>query len=418
MSRIVLSSPLTHSDWMLKKDGPEWGPVGVRQMLTRCKEFGFEKIFWRCYDGGRSTYHSRLIEPFKWIDHEEIYQFSPGYIPPPGAEILEKCESLDYYGFDSLKAAVEIGHELDLEIHGWMSLNEDDHGVGWPSRFTREHPECRWVRRNGERYHSQLSFAFLEVREYKLGLVREVLAYEVDGILLDWIRTGDIRDNPQADEQGNADFGYEKPNIDVFKKEYGLDPREVSADDPRWVAVCAEPVTAFMREFHRIVGSRKRKTSTAAMVQHPWAYRGILPEQITRDTPQWVVNMKGNRYAGALNGLFCDIKTWAREGLVDSLLASGYYVDGGTPEKAYDYMVEETEGRLPLTLYIWVPAEAADFERDLKIAEQLGTREMLFWEADYIDSRPVDKLEALEKSIHSYQGNVRMVDLPKLGGPI
>ena len=403
MNRMILSSPLTHSDWMLKKDGPEWGPAGIRQMLTRCREFGFDKIFWRCYDCGRSTYRSQLIEPFKWDEHETIYQYSPGYIPLPDAETLKRWEKLDYYSFDTLQAAVEIGHELDLEIYGWMSLNEDDHGLGWPSRFTREHPECRWVRRNGERYHSQLSFAFPEVREYKLGLVEEVLGYEVDGILLDWIRTGDIRDNPQADEQGNADFGYEKPNIDAFQKEYGLDPREVQTDDPRWVAVCAEPITRFMREFHRLVENRARPTGAAAMVQHPWAYRGILPEQITRDTPQWVVNMRGNRYAGSLNGLYCDIKTWAREGLVDTMLASGYYVAGGTPEKAYRYMVEETEGRVLLTLYVWVPREVADFERDLEIAERLGAREMLFWEADYIDSRPADAFAALKEAIRSYR---------------
>jgi len=83
MGNIIMSAPLTHSDWMLKKGGPAWGPDGVRHMLTRCKAFGFEKIFWRCYDAGRSTYFSKLIEPYIYADHEEIYQYSPGY---PGAE--------------------------------------------------------------------------------------------------------------------------------------------------------------------------------------------------------------------------------------------------------------------------------------------------------------------------------------------
>jgi uncharacterized lipoprotein YddW (UPF0748 family) len=375
-------------------------------MLRRCQEFGFQKIFWRCYDCGRSTYPSKLIEPFRWSDHEDVYQYSPGFIPPPDAETMAKCERLDYNTFDSLATAVDIGHELGLQIYGWMSINEEDHGLGWPSRFTREHPEYRWVRRNGERYHSQLSYAFPQVRAYKLGLVQEVLAYDVDGILLDWIRTGDIRDNPQTNAQGVADHGYEQPNVDAFHSRYGLDPHAVSADDPRWIALCAEPVTAFMRAFHDLVGSRARPTGTAAMVQHPWAYRGILPEQITADTPQWVINMRGNRYADALNGLLCDIRTWAREGLVNTLLASGYYITGGTPELAYGYMRDETEGRLPLTLYVWVPKQLSDWERDLDIAQRLGASEMLFWEADFIDSRPADKLEAIERAIRSYQGRL------------
>ncbi len=405
MNRITLSSPLTHSDWHIKENGPDWGPEGVRHMLTRCKEFGFDKIFWRCYDAGRATYHSKLIEPERFSEHEEFHHYSPGYIPPPDPERIKKFEEIDYYSFDTLKAAVEIGHELGLEIYGWMSLNEDDHGFGWPSKFTREHPEFRWVRRNGERYHSQLSFAFPEVREYKLGLVKEVLGYGVDGIFLDWIRTGDIRDNPQADEKGNADFGYEQPNIDAFKSKYDLDPHDVSADDPRWVAVCAEPINEFMREFHKIIKNHNRQVGTTTMLQHPWAYRGFLPEHLTEDTPQWVINMDGNRYAGALNGLFCDIKTWAREGLVDTMLASGYYVDGGTPEKAYEYMVKETEGRIPLTLYVWVPTQASDFERDIALAEKLGACELLFWEADYIDNLQTDKFEQIERSIQAWKSS-------------
>lgn len=405
MQRLLLSAPLTHSDWMLKPDGPARGLDGVRHMLTRCREFGLDRVYWRCYDCGRSTYSSELIEPFRWSDHDEVYQYSPGYIPPPAPEIMAKCEALDYTTFDSLAAAVEIGHALGLQVWGWMTVNEDDHGLGWPSRFARQHPEYRWVRRNGEMYHSQLSFAHSEVRAYKLGLVREVLSYDVDGILLDWIRTGDIRDNPQTDDRGYADHGYEEPNVASFRARYGLDPHAVAPGDARWLAACAEPITEYMRGVRRLVQARARPTGSAAMVQHPWAYRGILPEQITPETPQWVRNMRGNRYAGALEGLLCDIKAWAREGLVDGMLASGYYAAGGTPELAYQYMRTETEGRIPLTLYAWVPQNADDLSRDLAIAERCGASELLFWEADYIDSRTPEQFAAIRAGLRGYRAS-------------
>ena len=48
-------------------------------------------------------------------------------------------------------------------------------------------------------------------------LLRELLAYEIDGIFFDWIRTGDVRDNPQTDANGVADSGYEPPLVDKFK---------------------------------------------------------------------------------------------------------------------------------------------------------------------------------------------------------
>jgi hypothetical protein len=38
--------------------------------------------------------------------------------------------------------------------------------------------------------------------------------------------------------------------------------------------------------------------------------------------------------------------------------------------------------------YGWVPQGVADFERDYSAAKELGAKQMLFWEADYIDDRP------------------------------
>jgi hypothetical protein len=38
--------------------------------------------------------------------------------------------------------------------------------------------------------------------------------------------------------------------------------------------------------------------------------------------------------------------------------------------------------------YGWVPQTVADFQRDFALAQQLGAKQILFWEADYIDDRP------------------------------
>ena len=183
-AKVRLSSPVTHSDWVLANNPPPaWGEAGVRQILDRAKECGWTRVYWRCFDSGKSMYASRLLEPFDqgepvnyWVDH--------GY-----TAIIERMKGIDYGSFDTLRAAVDYGHSIGLEVHAWLSINEDDHGYGWPSRFTREHPECRWVRREGTAYRSQLSFAFPAVREYKLALLKEILAYEPDGIFFDWIRT-------------------------------------------------------------------------------------------------------------------------------------------------------------------------------------------------------------------------------------
>ena len=205
-------------------------------------------------------------------------------------------------------------------------------------------------------------------------ILKELLdGYAIDGLFLDWIRTGDIRDNPQNDPKtGVANYGYETPNVEALQAAARqVDPHDVAADDDAWAAVRAEGATQFMRDARKLVASHARKVPVCAMVGHPWHYRGTV-----------------DRIAGNLKGLLLDVKTWADEGLVDSVIAAGYYRDGGTPEMAYKALKEETGGKVDVWTYAWVPQNVAEFDRDFALAKSLGAKQILFWEADYIDDRP------------------------------
>jgi hypothetical protein len=379
----ILSAPLTHSDWILKP-GMVWGEAGVRHMLDACKACGWSRVYWRALDGGRSLYESKLMRPQgKWDDdnfwepkteagRQVLQRFASNLTPEQRAAVRDKMKVYDYAHFDSLAAAVAYGHQIGLQIHAWVSINEDDHGWGLQSEFTKQHPEYRWHRRDGRPYYSQLSFAFPQVQEYKLAILKELLGkYPLDGLFLDWIRTGDVRDNPQTDAKGVADSGYEKPLIEKGKAAFGKDPRDLPNEDERWVRLRAEPQTEFMRAARKLARSRKRPVPIAVMVGHPWHYRGLL-----------------DKIDGNLRGLLLDVNTWAREGLMDAAVAAGYYRDGGTPEMAYRALKQETEGKVDVWSYAWVPQTVADFQRDFALAQQLGANRILFWEADYIDDRP------------------------------
>jgi hypothetical protein len=380
--KLILGAPLTHSDWALKPNIP-WGVEGVRHMLDACKACGWSRVYWRALDGGRSLYKSALMRPQGKWDDDSFWnplgdedralanRFTAGLTPARRDEIHRKLDSLDYAHFDSLAAAVNYGHQIGLQIHAWVSINEDDHGWGLQSEFTKKHPEFRWQHRDGRAYKSQLSFAFPEVRTYKLAILKELLDnYTIDGLFLDWIRTGDVRDNPQTDAQGVADSGYETPLIEAFKSKYDRDPHDLPNDDPRWVTLRAQPQTLFMREAHQLLAQRKTRLPMADMVGHPWHYRG---EQ--------------NKIDGNLRGLLLDVTTWAREGLIDAAVAAGYYRDGGTPAKAREALLKETENRVDVWSYAWVPQTLADIDRDFSLATKTGARQVLLWEADYIDDR-------------------------------
>jgi hypothetical protein len=374
--KIIMCAPLTHSDWMLKP-GIEFGESGVRHMLDMCKAAGWSRVMWRAFDAGQATYKSKLVDPAcHWDpndnffhprkeDEKEVAKYTVGLTPERKKEILDKFAIIDYGKFDSLGYAVEYAHKIGLQLHAWVSINEDDHGWGMRSRFSKEHPQFRWVRRDGRPYKSQMSFAFPEVRDYKLAIVKELTdGYAIDGLFVDWIRTGDVRDNPQTDPNGVANSGYETPNIQAFKSKFNKDPHDVPNEDPDWVAVRAEPQTLFMRELRK-----STKLPICAMVAHPWAYRGFL-----------------DKVNGSLKGLLLDVPTWAKEKLVDAFIPEGYYRDGGTPEMAYNALKKEV-GEVPLGFYAWVPQNVGEFDRDYALAKKLGAPQMLFWEADYIDDR-------------------------------
>ncbi len=405
---IILSSPLTHSDWIAEHlhENITMDAAGVKYMLDNCKAAGWSRIYWRTRDGGRAVYKSALQDPEGKRDPDSFltpqapedielvnkFRASMGRTAEDEAESLKRLEACDYTNFDSLAEAVKYGHEIGLEIHAWISINEEDHAWGISSRYAKAHPEYRWVRRDGRPYHSQLSFAYPEASEYRLEIVKEIVEnYNIDGLFIDWIRTGDVRDDPQNDSDGVADYGYEEPLVEGFKAEYGIYPHDIANGDPRWVQYRAEPQTQFMRSVKEFMTATKPGLPISVLVNHPWSHR----------SGYWV--------NGNLEGMLLDVRQWAREGLIDAAAPASYYATvpeghvahGGNIEKAYAALKEETEGLVDLWLFAWVPEKPADFERDYELAEKLGAPQILFWEADYLTYRSNTRelQEAMRKKV-------------------
>lgn len=350
-------------------------------MLDACKSAGWSRIHWRVLDGGRALYRSRLLRPMgRWdedsfwnpqtdADRALVQRYNPGMSAEQRRALLARFDALDYGRFDPLAEAVNYGHRIGLKIHAWVTINEDDHGWGLQSDFSKRHPEFRWRRRNGEAYRSQLSFAFPEVRRYKLAIIKELLRnYAIDGLFIDWIRTGDVRDNPQNDGQGVADYGYEEPLVKGYESRVGTSPGTLGNGEQSWVQWRAQPQTIFMRELRQLARAEKRPMPISVLVGHPWHYRG-----------------EKNIIDGNLRGLLLDLSTWAAEGLIDAAVPAGYYRDGGSAEKAWHALRTETCRKVDVWMYAWVPKTIADFEESLTAARRVAAEQILFWEADYIE---------------------------------
>ena len=63
-------------------------------------------------------------------------------------------------------------------------------------------------------------------------------------------------------------------------------------------------------------------------------------------------------------------------------------LDRPSPQCRRRALKKETESKVDVWSYAWVPQTVADFQQDFALAQQLQAKQMLFWEADYIDDRP------------------------------
>lgn len=210
------------------------------------------------------------------------------------AETLHKLAS---DGVDTLAVVSDACHEAGMSCYASLRMN-GDYSAGWMgeslprmlnSTFWWQHPEFRVRGKKGED-QTKLSYAFPEVRAFKLGILREAAERDIDGINLDFLR------HPPC-------FGYEEPLIIAFKATHGQDPREIAADDPRWLQLRADSMTGFLRDVRKLLdeaGAKKnRHLGLSARV----------------DWKQYLAHG-------------CDIDTWLKEGLLDYLVIAQHTLGG------------------------------------------------------------------------------------------
>ena len=227
-------------------------------------------------------------------------------------------------GVDIVKTQVDHVHSMGIEVYLGFRMGGPMAAAPPGGRrvpFWRDHPEWRCRDRDGDSI-TRLSMAYPEVRKFYVDLFLELADYGVEGVQL--INT---RRPPFV--------LFEPPVIEDFKKEYGVDPRELPVDldghgrlkgattgldyphDERLERHWAKYVTTFMRELREALDSKRRPDGGRL---------GI------------VANVLGDAAYNRSGGL--DLETWAREGLADILVAT----PSGSQPVDYEYFRKATEG--------------------------------------------------------------------------
>lgn len=211
----------------------------------------------------------------------------------------ETLHRLAHEGTDTLAVVAAACREAGLLCYATMRMNGDyaskpgDDFVArqFNSDFWRAHPEFRIRGHNGED-RTKLSYAFPEVRAFKLAILREAAERDIDGVHLDFLR------HPPF-------FGFEEPLVKAFREKFSDDPRVLAADDPVWLQFRAAIMTGFLREVRALLDEAGKKKGR---------HLGLSARV------DWREHLKAG----------CDVATWLREGLLDYLAVGQHSLGGYT----------------------------------------------------------------------------------------
>ena len=160
-------------------------------------------------------------------------------------------------GLDPFAIALEHTHSIGLEFHvayrlaGWTYPPPLDHN--FREGYYQDHPELRCVDRDGKLL-PRLSYAFREIQDYCLALLREMAQYPIDGICLLFNRRPPY-------------IAYEAPLLEAFAAAHDIDPRELADTDPTWLQFRGGVMTGFMRRVREEMDAIAREQGRARRIE-------------------------------------------------------------------------------------------------------------------------------------------------------
>ena len=187
-------------------------------------------------------------------------------------------------GWDSLRLMRDYTRRRKWELQTYLRMEAFDAPYPFDktslhSEFFDHHPEFHCFDSRGQRV-MRLSYAYPEVQEHMLALIKEIAGYEPDGVCLGFIR-------------GVPLVLYERPMVEGFMAQHGADPRDLPETDARWMAYQASVLTPFVEKAKACL-HRDQRLSV------------IVPGN-ELDCRRW--------------GL--DAATWVKEGFIDDLIPTG-----------------------------------------------------------------------------------------------
>ncbi len=150
-----------------------------------------------------------------------------------------------------------------MQVYAWVTLYDSLYYAP-PTEFFQRHPEYTWVSKDGaKRVPGVPCYAYPEVRRYRIDQIKELVAYDVDGIFLsDRSHSPWPGRNAGGGNEGARGYGFNEPVVAEYLRRYGKDPRTVepdSLDELRFVQLKGDFLTEFLREAKAVTSAAGKK---------------------------------------------------------------------------------------------------------------------------------------------------------------
>ena len=164
--------------------------------------------------------------------------------------VEENVLALIQQGIAPLKVVADANKKQGVQTYAAFRMNsyyDAPFADFFNSDFWREHLPMRIANYKGSKRFAGLSYAYPEVRNYHVAILREMLNYNVDGIHLEFMR-------------GAPFMGFDAPLIASYKEKYSQSPLDPQFKDwAKWQQHRADVMTGFIRQVRTMLDEEGKK---------------------------------------------------------------------------------------------------------------------------------------------------------------
>lgn len=219
-------------------------PERIRESLSHWRaSYGITTVYWRMSSWIIGQYHERRVKGAEWY--------------------YDRVREAEKAG-DPRDHAIRACRDLGLRIYAYLTIYDegapasvlygDNSPFPWQSRFTIEHPEFLVCNRERTKRHAGvMEYWYPEVRQYKIGQIRDLLdRYDFDGV---YVCT---RSHSPVAEAADM-YGFNTPVVEAFRQRHGVDVLTQDFDVQAWRDLRGEGLTLLLRELRGELSKRSKR---------------------------------------------------------------------------------------------------------------------------------------------------------------